>query len=171
MTASATSAGGEVTFSVWDPAAKVNFILPTHTTNGVEQINLYNGNLASLTILGSSNFANNPNTGSAANEWSALTLGNALGYVAPVRNAYVATLDGGSLKEALDYHADQLQMMVDAKILAGGVTVSSPEEIAQVARSVIASTKTKGTKATLNSAGTAVICSVDEKGDAYCGEE
>jgi hypothetical protein len=175
-----------VTFSVWDPASSLNFNLPLQEvansgcSTNCGQLNLQNPNsLDSLTLNGVSNFIVAANLTGVNNWGSSYVQNEALGYIPPavvppvsaVRASFIPIMNGGMLREVLDFHADQVQMTVDAKILAGGVTVSSPEEIAQVARSVIASTKTKGAKATLNSAGAAVICSVDEKGDTYCGED
>ena len=128
MTASATSAGGEVTFSVWDPAAKVNFILPTHSTNGVEQLNFYNGNLATLMFNGSTNYDSAANTGSAANQWAPPTLNKALGYVPPSNQGSGIRSEGAILRELLE---DHLSTMSFASLSAGGsVMVSSPEEVA-----------------------------------------
>jgi hypothetical protein len=174
MTASATTTGGTVTFSVWDPAAKVTFILPTHTTSGQTLLNLYNGNSASLAIYGSSNYANNPNTGSASGQWSAPTLGNALGYVEPASyqappvnptiNTYVRTVDGGSLREAIDFHADQVQMIVDERALIASVSLSAP-----VRTEVIRSRTATGNTLIKKDGGDAV-CSADDKGDLNCGD-
>ena len=74
-------------------------------------------------------------------------------------------LSGGALREALDYHADQAQMFVDMKVLMAGVTVGTPEEIAAAPRK--SGSSTKG----LKNGDSGVICSDDEKGDMYCGEE
>ena len=164
MTATAATSGGVVSFSVWDPAAAINFILPTHTSNGEAQINLYNGNFASLAIYGASNYANNPNTGSASNQWSAPTLANALGYVtpesyqAPPSLAFTPSIvDAGSLREAIDFHADQVQMTVDERALIAAVTVSAP------VRAEIIRIKSP--------AGTILISQdgVDSNGDMNCG--
>jgi hypothetical protein len=170
MTASALSSGGQVTFSVYDPNSSVTFLLPTHSTNGVDQLNLYNGNAASLAIYGSSNYANNPNTGSASDQWSAPTLGNALGYVAPVSNQapplniFMRTLDSGSLREAIDFHADQVQMTVDERALVASVSVSAP-----VRTEVIRSRAATGNTLIKKDGGDA-ICSADDKGDLNCGD-
>ena len=111
MTASAAAVGGAVTFSVYDPTAKVNFMLPTHTSNGVEQLNLYNGNFASLAINGSTNYSGNPNSGSGSNQWAVTTLGNALGYVAPAQQQPViqSTISGAALREAFENQINQVQ--------------------------------------------------------------
>ncbi|WP_216240090.1 YDG domain-containing protein [Polynucleobacter sp. JS-Polo-80-F4] len=184
MTARTASQPGGVVFSVWDPAASVNFNLPIQTTansgcsTNCGQVNLQNPNsLDSLTIYGSTNFTQAANLTGQNNWGNQLTVSNALGYVAPPPVIPPATLpatqqipsidslSGGALREALDYHADQAQMFVDMKVLMAGVTVSTPEEIQ-------AAPKKAGTtiKAPKNGDSSA-ICSVDEKGDMYCGEE
>jgi hypothetical protein len=170
MTASATTTAGEVTFSIWNPATAINFILTTYASNGDDLIALYNGNLASLSLFGSSNFVSNPNIGSAVNQWSIVNIANALGYVPPSMNTFGFILDAGSLREALDYHADQLQMLVDARILATGITIASADEVARAISSVMKSTKTSDKTLLLESYDGAVICSVDEYGDSFCGE-
>ena len=129
MTASATTAGGQVTFSVWDPDASVSFMLPTHATNGIEQLNLYNGNLASLAFNGSTNYNSAANTGGLANQWAAPTLNRALGYVPPavvVANP-VTRIDGAILRELLEDHFSNLSLPTGAS--AGSVSVNSPEEV------------------------------------------
>lgn len=61
MTARASIRGGEVAFSVYDPNSSVNFLLPLKDEQG-SQLNLLNpGTLDSLTINGTTNFANAPN--------------------------------------------------------------------------------------------------------------
>ena len=164
MTASATTSGGEVTFSVWDPASKVNFLLPTHNSNGVEQLNLFNGNNASLTIYGSTNYAGNPNTGSAANQWAAPTLKNALGYVPPLPVMAVPYITGGTLREMMEFHVGQVQYNIAENTMVAGVTVSAPEEIAFI------SSRKGGKKLTLSD-DSALICGDDDRGEVYCGEE
>ena len=77
--------------------------------------------------------------------------------------------EAGALRSMIDLHADQVQMSVDEKILASGAMVSSPEQIAQVARSVFAPRIVKGAIATVNGEGEVSICGVDDKGDTYCG--
>jgi autotransporter-associated beta strand protein len=184
MTARTASQPGGVVFSVWDPAASVNFNLPIQTTansgcsTNCGQVNLQNPNsLDSLTIYGSTNFTQAANLTGQNNWGNQLAVSNALGYVAPPPVIPPATLtatqqipsidslSGGALREALDYHADQAQMFVDMKVLMAGVTVSTPEEIQ-------AAPKKAGTtiKAPKNGDSSA-ICSVDEKGDMYCGDE
>ncbi|MBU3606594.1 hypothetical protein IEN92_07485, partial [Polynucleobacter sp. MWH-Creno-3A4] len=178
MTASALATGGQVTFSVYDPGSAITFMLPTHASSGgASQLNLYNGNMASLAINGPTNYAGNPNTGTASDQWSAPVLGDALGYVAPpnaptvlVRATYVPGVDGAMLREAIDYHADQVQMTVDARLMSGVVSVSSPEEVALAARSTVTSSTKKG-NTLVNKAGSTTICSADEKGETNCGED
>jgi autotransporter-associated beta strand protein len=127
MTASATSAGGQVTFSVWDPAAKVNFILPTHSTNGVEQINLYNANLASLVFNGSTNYDSAANTGTGANQWTPPTLNKALGYVPPLSQSSGIRNEGAILRELMEDHLSTMSFAMLSG--SGSVSVSSPEEV------------------------------------------
>jgi hypothetical protein len=129
MTAYATTTGGQVTFSVWDPAATVSFMLPTHSTNGIEQLNLYNGNLASLAFNGTTNYDSAANTGALANQWTAPTLNQALGYAPPtlaIQNP-VTRSDGAVLRDLLDDHFSNLNLPTRAS--AGSVSVSSPEEV------------------------------------------
>ncbi len=133
MTASATTTGGEVTFSVWDPAAKVNFILPTSANNGVEQLNLYNGNLATLTFNGSTNYGSAANTGTATNQWAAPTLNKALGYVPPtIRPPAIQgsgiRAEGSILRELLEDHLSTMSFASLSGSSSGSVSVSSPEE-------------------------------------------
>ncbi len=177
MTASAATSGGVVTFSVWDPVAAqaVNFILPTHTSNGEVQLNLYNGNSASLAIYGSSNYANNSNTGSASNQWSAPTLANALGYVAPetYQAPYQASpsiaftpsiVDAGSLREVIDFHADQVQMTANERALIAAVSVSAP------VRAEIVRSRSVAANALVSKDGVDAVCTVDSNGDMNCGD-
>ena len=200
MTAQASAQPATVTFSVWDPAAAINFNVPVQSADNsgcsinCGQINLQNPNsMDALTINGGSNFVNNANLTGQNNWGNQLTVSNALGYVAPppvlppvilpvvvpdvpalpepVRVSQSEptpsndNLSGGALREALDYNADQAQMFVDMKVLMAGVTVSTPEEIASVPRKPGTTTKA------LKNGDSSVICSVDEKGDMYCGEE
>ena len=200
MTAQASTQPAAVTFSVWDPAAAINFNVPVQSADNsgcsinCGQINLQNPNsMDTLTINGSSNFVNNANLTGQNNWGNQLTVSNALGYVAPppvlspvilpvvvpdvpalpepVRVSQSAptpsndNLSGGALREAIDYHADQAQMFVDMKVLMAGVTVSTPEETQAAPR------KLGSTMKALKDGDNSVICSIDEKGDLYCGED
>ena len=200
MTAQASTQPATVTFSVWDPAAAINFNVPVQSADNsgcstnCGQVNLQNPNSRdALTLNGSSNFANNANLTGQNNWGNQLTVSNALGYVAPppvmppvippvvvpdlpalpepVRVSQAVPtpsndrLSGGALREALDYHADQVQMFVDMKVLMAGVTVSTPEEIQ------VAPRKSGQTLKALKNGDSGAICSVDEKGDMYCGED
>jgi hypothetical protein len=143
MTASATSAGGVVKFSVYDPSAKVNFMLPTHSSNGVEQLNLYNGNFASLAINGTTNYSGNPNNGAGSSQWAVTTLGNALGYVATptVQPSIQPLITGGALREALEYHTNQVQANIGqnktmtAEVSVGDIEKDEPSRSAAVDKS------------------------------------
>jgi len=179
MSAQSSSAPGAVTFSVWDPAASVNFNLPEQSlansgcTSNCCQYNLQNpGSLDSLTMNGASNFLLDANVEGVNNWGNQITANQALGYIAPVipapqpnppaRIVYEAVA-AGALREALDYHADQIQMAVDVRSLIAGVTVSSPE--------VVQAAPAKSLKAMLSTGDGHAICSVDEKGDLYCGDD
>jgi mucin-19 len=166
MTASATSAGGVVKFSVYDPAAKVTFMLPTHTTNGVEQLNLYNGNFASLAINGATNYSNNQNNGSGAGQWASTTLGNALGYVPtpPAQPLVQPLISGGALREALDYHLNQVQANIGQNTtMTAEVSVSIIEED-EPSKSV------SGNKSKTNKKPTDTDCGTDPGNAKDCGK-
>ncbi|MES2586926.1 MAG: hypothetical protein V4536_08400 [Pseudomonadota bacterium] len=139
MTASASTVGGTVTFSIWDPTAAVNFMLPTHVTNGVTQLNLFNGNSAFLAINGSTNYSGAANTGVSSNQWAEPILNQALGYVAPPPEApvnmaptQVAPIpgDGAVLQGVLGNHISNMTSTLLAG--AGSVSVSSPDEVTLV---------------------------------------
>ena len=182
MSAQSSAAPGNVTFSVWDPAASVSFNLPEQSiansgcSSNCGQINLQNpGSLDRLSINGTSNFILDANVTGVNNWGSEITFNQALGYVAPVTvvsspqvsqlNVTYENITAGALREALDYHADQVQMTVDIRSLIAGVTVSSPEN------TQVASAKTGAIKSLLKSGDNHVICAVDQKGDMYCGED
>ncbi|WP_114652568.1 beta strand repeat-containing protein [Polynucleobacter necessarius] len=192
MSAQSETQPGGVAFSVWDPDASVNFNLPVQTASNSAypmncgQLNLQNPNSRDVpTIDGSNNFGLDPNL-SGVNNWGDEFVQNrALGYVPPVvppaiappiqaslvRASYVPIVNGGMLREVLDFHADQVQMAVDARIFGGGVTVSEPGAINEAPKTTVFSSVRKGSKAKLDLAGTVTICSVDEKGEESCGEE
>jgi hypothetical protein len=111
MTAQATTRGGEVAFSVWDPEASITFNLPRQTPDnsncsGVScgQINLQNpGGLDSLRFDGKSNYLENQNT-SGVGRWASPAISNnALGFIAPpvVQSLRLNQETGAVLKQAL----------------------------------------------------------------------
>ncbi len=182
LSASAASQPGTFTFSIYDPSSSINYLLPIQTaassgcTSNCGQMNLQNPNsLDNLVVNGSNNFTPVANV-SGENNWRTATTNEALGYSAPTptptpitlaRTTSVAYegLAGGALREALDYHADQVQMTVDLRSLIAGVTVSSPDgtQVHPKKQNVI--------KELLKSGDNHVICSIDDKGDLYCGED
>lgn len=182
MSAQSSTAPGNVTFSVWDPAASVSFNLPEQTvansgcSSNCGQINLQNpGSLDALAINGSTNFMLDANLSGVNNWGNQITNGNALGYVPPVveRNtplvlaAYVPRegVAGGSLREVIDFHADQTQLSVSQRMY-GGVSVSAPEQTeVMVAKSAKAQSKSLG-----GSKG-ADVCAVDRDGNTKCEED
>ena len=179
MNAQAGSQPGAVTFSVWDPAAAVSFNLPEQTvvnsgcTTNCGQINLQNPNSAdNLMINGRSNFALDANLSGVNNWGNEFIQTPALGYVPPVfiPATYFSEWNGGTLREVLDHHADQVQMTVEARMLATGVTIASADEVARAISSVMKSTKTSDKTLLLESYDGAVICNVDQYGDSFCGE-
>jgi hypothetical protein len=196
MSAQSSSAPGNVTFSVWDPAASVNFNLPEQTvansgcSSNCGQINLQNpGSFDSLVINGGSNFLLDANLNGVNNWGNQVTNGNALGYVAPVtpiatppvaiadqapvRNTplvlanYVPRegLAGGSLREVIDFHADQTQLFVAQRTYAG-VSVSAPAQT-----EVIAAESTESQSKSLDGAKGSNICTVDRDGNTKCEED
>ena len=94
MTAQANSQPGTVTFSVWDPAAKVTYLLPLQDASNSNcgsncgQINLQNPNsLDGIKINGDNNFIAARNSTGENNWGTRITQDNALGYVAPPASA------------------------------------------------------------------------------------
>jgi hypothetical protein len=91
MIAQASSRGGEVTFSVFDPQSSITFNLPRQTAdnsgcNGAScgQLNLQNpGSLDLLRFNGDSNYLANQNMNGAGRWGSTAIANNALGYVPP----------------------------------------------------------------------------------------
>lgn len=85
MTAQATTQPGTVTFSVYDPAATITYLLPLQTSGaGAGEMNLQNPNsLDSLAINGSNNYTTVQNR-NGTNNWGApAVISPALNYVAP----------------------------------------------------------------------------------------
>ena len=86
MTAQASAQPGTVTFSIYDPAASINYLLPLQTNGaGAGQMNLQNpSSLDALVINGTNNYALVQNQ-NGLNNWGApATITDALGYVPPV---------------------------------------------------------------------------------------
>jgi hypothetical protein len=162
MTASATSAGGVVKFSVYDPSAKVNFMLPTHSSNGVEQLNFYNGNFASLAINGSTNYSDNPNNGAGSSQWAVTTFGNALGYVAPPSTQPLIT--GGALREALEYHVNQVQTNISRNNTMTATVSVGAIEADELSKA------TSGDKSNTNNKQTDADCGTDQGNAKECGK-
>ena len=175
MTARTASQPGDVVFSVWDPAASVNFNLPIQTTansgcsSNCGQVNLQNPNsLDSLTIYGSTNFAQAANLTGVDNWGTGYLQGNALGYVPPIVVAQTVnrvSVDGGMLREVIDFHADQTQMVIDSGYALASIKVIAPEPI----DTDVKSSKTSETKS--KAASGEASCTVDDKGDLKCSEE
>jgi autotransporter-associated beta strand protein len=93
MTARASTQPGTVTFSVFDPNAAINYLLPVQTASNSAcqgatcgRMNLQNPNhLDALVINGDNNYGGNQNNALGAGYWRApATENNALGYVPPV---------------------------------------------------------------------------------------
>jgi mucin-19 len=171
MSAQASSQPGSVTFSVWDPAASISFNLPVQTlvnsgcSTSCGQINLQNPNsVDALKVYGDTNFSTNANLTGVNNWGTGYIQGNALGYVPPtVIN--IPRVDGGMLREVMDFHADQVQMVVDSGYALASVKVVAPE---------LTQSNDKPSTASESSNKTAageVTCTVDDRGDLKCGEE
>jgi hypothetical protein len=93
MVARSSNQPGTVTFSVFDPNAAINYLLPVQTASNSScqgatcgRMNLQNPNhLDALVINGDNNYGGNQNNALGAGYWRApATENNALGYVAPV---------------------------------------------------------------------------------------
>jgi len=110
MTAQATTRGGEVAFSVWDPEASITFNLPRQTPGNSScsgascgQLNLQNpGSLDSLRFDGKSNYLENQNTSGSGRWASAAKANQALGYIpppiaVPVPKSNLLNQDGGAV--------------------------------------------------------------------------
>jgi hypothetical protein len=111
MTAQASSRGGEVAFSVWDPKASITFNLPRQTLENSNcigaacgQLNLQNpGSLDLLRFNGDSNYLGNQNI-IGVGRWAATALTNeALGYIPPpvMEPLRLNQETGATLKQAL----------------------------------------------------------------------
>jgi len=82
--ASATTSGSDVVFSVVDPQASINFLLPL---NSAGQVDLRNPNSRDGLILnGTSNFVSNPNISGFQN-WGRTAFNQALGYIPPANDS------------------------------------------------------------------------------------
>jgi mucin-19 len=130
MIAQASSRGGEVTFSVWDPEASITFNLPRQTPSNSNcsgascgQLNLQNpGSLDSLRFNGQSNYLENQNT-SGSGRWASAAIANeALGFIPPpvMQSLRLDQETGAVLKQAL-------QLM-----LANNETFANPGSRSQV---------------------------------------
>jgi autotransporter-associated beta strand protein len=111
MTAQASSRGGEVAFSVWDPEASITFNLPRQTPDNSNcsgascgAINLQNpSGLDSLRFDGKSNYLENQNT-SGSGRWASSAIANeALGFIPPpvTQSLRLNQETGAVLKQAL----------------------------------------------------------------------
>jgi hypothetical protein len=154
------------------------------------QINLQNpGSLDALVINGSTNFMLDANLSGVNNWGNQITNGNALGYIPPVippavispsisepiavRNSplvlasYVPRegIAGGSLREVIDFHADQTQLFVSQRMF-GGVSVSSPEQT-----EVMAAKSAKAQSKSLGGSKGSDVCTVDRDGNTKCEED
>jgi autotransporter-associated beta strand protein len=116
MNASATSPGGDVTFSVFDPNASVNYILPLQT-NG--QINLRNpGSTDGLLINGNNNFTSTANLTGDDNWGTRFREAAALGATATVAGN---NFDLMKLKQ-------QSELAKEENLVVGEVTIDELEE-------------------------------------------
>jgi len=77
----------------------------------------------------------------------------------------IPRVDGGMLREVIDFHADQVQMIVDSGYALASVKVVAPE-LTEI-NSQTSTTSESSNKA----ASSEVACTVDDKGDLNCGEE
>lgn len=176
MSARASTQPGSVTFSVWDPAANVSFNVPEQTvansacSNNCGQINLQNPSSRDiLTINGRTNFALDANLTGVNNWGNEYVQRNAIGYASPVtipsiRPSNVSEINGGMLREVIDFHADQVQMAIATRI-SSRVLVGEPENI----EITPLDSDKKSTLSNQLSAGT--ICTVDQFGDTQCEED
>jgi hypothetical protein len=199
MSAQSSSAPGNVTFSIWDPAASVNFNLPVQTvqnsgcSSNCGQYNLQNpGSLDGLIINGSSNFVSNANLTGQNNWGNNLIVGEALGYVAPpVIPAVISPVITPDLSVVPEpVLASQPISIPYIDGLSGGalrevldyhadqvqMTVDMRNLIAGVTVSSpedvkVVAAKAGSAKGLLKSGDNHVICAIDERGDLYCGED
>ena len=135
--AQATTQPGNVTFSVYDPAATVTYLLPTQTlaNSGIgfvpNQINLQNiGGGDRLVINGVNNYPQAENV-TGVNNWGArFAQGNALGYFAPPSANqvfdYAKFIQHDAVKQAQDSALHGAVVEVgDAQVDGGGVDCDS----------------------------------------------
>lgn len=174
MTANSATQPGVVTFSAYDPTANISYLLPLQTSGaGAGQMNLQNLNSRDgLIINGANNYATVQNQ-SGLNNWTVpATITNALGYVPLATTppqvassiAFMATLEAGSLREAMDFHADQVQMTLDERALIAAVSVSAPSKV-----EIVRSSAAVG-NALISKDGVDAICTADSNGVANCSE-
>jgi hypothetical protein len=181
MSARSSSQPGAVTFSVWDPSASVSFNLPTQTaansacSSNCGQINFQNPNsLDTLTINGATNFALDANLNGVNNWGNQFIQNEALGYIPAVTTVRTSSdsiqFNGGILREALDFHADKVQMKLAPSSLFASVNVTSPGLI-DSSDEPIAIENMTGKSGNLKSAGGEASCTVDESGNAKCSSD
>ena len=179
MSAQSSTQPGGVTFSVWDPASSLNFNLPLQEvansgcSTNCGQLNLQNPNsLDSLTLNGVSNFIVAANLTGVNNWGSSYVQNEALGYIPPVvvppttivRTPFFVAINGGVLREVIDFHADQVQMTLSSRNTAG-VVVSAPEDTEVMSENA-------AKKSALNGiSGGSNVCTVDEDGATKCEED
>jgi hypothetical protein len=179
MSAQSSAQPGSVTFSVWDPASRLNFNLPLQEvansgcSTNCGQLNLQNPNsLDSLTLNGVSNFIVAANL-TGVNNWGASYVQNeALGYipltvvlpVSAVRASFIPAMNGGTLREIIDFHADQTQNSLASRNI-GGVSVTASDEPAVLS--------SEGSKKSASSAksSSSDSCTVDRYGETKCQED
>ena len=87
--------------------------------------------------------------------------------IAPV--IVVPLINAGALREVLDLHADQTQLTVDSRRLPRGIMIVSVDEVVRGNSSVMKSTEAADKSLLLESYDGALICSVDQYGDSFCG--
>ena len=173
MSAQSSSQPGTMTFSVWDPAASVGFNLPVQTvansgcSANCGQYNLQNPNSRDVLIInGSTNFALDANLTGVNNWGNEFIQKQALGYTPPAA-VVISTprVDGGMLREVIDFHADQTQAVVNAGYELATVKVAAPEVVIEVDK------PTTSSKANSETVGGEASCTTDDKGDTKCSED
>jgi hypothetical protein len=143
MITQASSRGGEVYFSVFDPQASITFELPIQNANNsgcigasCGQLNLQNpGSLDSLRFDGKSNYLENQNTSGVGRWGDSAIANNALGFVPPVIQTLRSNLETGAvLKQALQLtlaNSEDIRQMsgrsrVDVSMMSE--TISAPSD-------------------------------------------
>jgi hypothetical protein len=137
------------------------------------QLNLQNPNsLDSLTLNGISNFIVAANLTGINNWGSSYVQNDALGYIPPavvppvsaVRASFIPVMNGGTLREIIDFHADQTQNSLASRNI-GGVSVTASDE-----PTVLSS---EGSKKSASSAksSSSESCTVDQYGETKCQED